>query len=66
MGDLIRATCILGLYSLLNDERKKYRAKGRYFHYRAMLGEKIRRSAFRLRQVQVELSPQPSDRPPSL
>jgi glycosyltransferase involved in cell wall biosynthesis len=66
MGDLIRATCILGLYSLLNDERKKYRAKGRYFHYRAMLGEKIRRSAFRMRQVQVERSPQPSGRPPSL
>jgi glucosyl-dolichyl phosphate glucuronosyltransferase len=64
-GDLIRATCILGLYSLLNDERKKYRAKGRYFHYRAMFGEKIRRSAFRMRQVQVELSPEPSGRPPS-
>jgi hypothetical protein len=50
----------------LNDERKKYRAKGRYFHYRAMFGEKIRRSAFRMRQVQVELSPEPSGRPPSL
>ena len=46
MGDLIRSTCVLGLYSLLNDERKKYRAKGRYFHYRAMFLEKIRRSAF--------------------
>jgi GT2 family glycosyltransferase len=66
IGDLIRATCLLGLYSLLNDERKKYRAKGRYFHYRAMLAEKIRPSVFRMRQVQVELSPQPSDRPPSL
>ncbi len=46
MGDLIRATCILGLYSLLNDERKKYRAKGRYFHYRAMLGEKFAAQPF--------------------
>jgi glucosyl-dolichyl phosphate glucuronosyltransferase len=67
VADLIHATCNLGLYSLLNDERKKYRAKGRYFHYRAMLVEKIRRyHPFRVRQVQVELSPQPSGRPPSL
>jgi hypothetical protein len=26
------------------DERRKYRAKGRYFHYRAMLLEKARKA----------------------
>jgi glycosyltransferase involved in cell wall biosynthesis len=40
--NLIRASAGFGWYSLLGNERRKYRAKGRYFHYRAMLQEKMR------------------------
>jgi GT2 family glycosyltransferase len=40
-ADLIRAMIGLLLHSALNNERKKYRAKGRYYHYRSMLREKI-------------------------
>lgn len=40
--NLARSGCNYGWYCLLNDERQKYRAKGRYFHYRAMLAEKLR------------------------
>ena len=47
--DLMRSVWTLGWYSLVGNERKKYRAKGRYFHYKAMLLEKLRRlkGAFR-------------------
>lgn len=38
--DLMRSVWTFGWYSLTGDERKKYRAKGRYFHYRAMFTEK--------------------------
>jgi hypothetical protein len=31
-----------GWYSLVGDVRKKYRAKGRFYHYRAMFQEKIK------------------------
>lgn len=40
--NLLRAVWTFGWYSLLGDERRKYRAKGRYFHYRAMLLEKLK------------------------
>jgi GT2 family glycosyltransferase len=42
-----RAVWALGWYSLLGPERKKYRAKGRYFHYRAMLSERLKKEAAR-------------------
>jgi glucosyl-dolichyl phosphate glucuronosyltransferase len=38
--NFLRSIWTLGWYSLVRNERKKYRAKGRYFHYRAMLAEK--------------------------
>jgi len=41
----LRSIFTFGWYSLLGDERKKYRAKGRYFHYRAMLVEKTKKAA---------------------
>lgn len=37
-GNLLRALMGFGFYSLLRNERKKYRSKGRVFHYSAMLG----------------------------
>jgi glycosyltransferase involved in cell wall biosynthesis len=40
--NILRSIWTLGWYSALGNERKKYRAKGRYFHYRAMLQEKIK------------------------
>ena len=42
--NFLRSIWTFGWYSLLGNERKKYRAKGRYFHYRAMLEVKTRRS----------------------
>jgi GT2 family glycosyltransferase len=45
VANLMRALWTLGWYSLVGNERKKYRAKGRYYHYRAMLREKINRSS---------------------
>ena len=42
--NLMRSLWTFGWYSLLGNERRKYRAKGRYFHYRAMLQEKIKTS----------------------
>lgn len=41
--NFLRSIWTFGWYSLLGNERKKYRAKGRYFHYRAMLEVKARR-----------------------
>lgn len=40
--DLMRAVGALGWYSLVGNERRKYRAKGRYYHYRAMLRERTK------------------------
>jgi GT2 family glycosyltransferase len=40
--DLMRSIWTFGWYSLVGNERKKYRAKGRYFHYRAMFKEKMK------------------------
>ncbi|MDH3443872.1 MAG: glycosyltransferase family 2 protein [Deltaproteobacteria bacterium] len=40
--NLMRSVCTLGWHSMFFDVRKKYRAKGRYFHYRAMLMEKLK------------------------
>jgi len=41
--NFLRSISMFGLYSLLGSERKKYRYKGRYFHYRAMLAVKASR-----------------------
>ncbi len=41
--NFLRSIWTLGWYSLVGNERKKYRAKGRYFHYRAMLEVKASR-----------------------
>ncbi|MGE5218537.1 MAG: glycosyltransferase [Chloroflexota bacterium] len=43
--DYLRSIFTFGWYSLFGNERKKYRAKGRYFHYRAMLVAKAKKSA---------------------
>jgi cellulose synthase/poly-beta-1,6-N-acetylglucosamine synthase-like glycosyltransferase len=43
LPDLMRTVWTFGWYSLTGNERKKYRSKGRYFHYRAMLAEKTKR-----------------------
>jgi len=40
--NLMRSVWTFGWYSLVGNERRKYRAKGRYFHYRAMLQEKMK------------------------
>jgi len=40
--NLLRSIWTFGWYSLVGNERKKYRAKGRYYHYRAMLLEKFK------------------------
>lgn len=41
--NLLRSIWTFGWYSLIGNERRQYRAKGRYFHYRAMLLEKTKR-----------------------
>jgi GT2 family glycosyltransferase len=41
--DISRSIVLFGWYSIVGNERKKYRAKGRYFHYRAMLQERTKR-----------------------
>lgn len=41
--NLLRSVWTFGWYSLTGPERKKYRAKGRYYHYRAMLLEKTKK-----------------------
>jgi GT2 family glycosyltransferase len=43
VANLIRSVWAFSWYSLVGNERKKYRAKGRFFHYRAMLQEKVKR-----------------------
>ncbi|HVO94603.1 MAG TPA: glycosyltransferase family 2 protein [Terriglobales bacterium] len=43
--NLMRSLVTLAWYSVGSDVRKKYRSKGRYYHYRAMLMEKARRMA---------------------
>jgi GT2 family glycosyltransferase len=70
LADLLRAVMTLGTFKLLdffnlmNNERKTYRAKGRYFHYRAMLQEKVRGlSHFRAHRMGVQLPSHPSHRP---
>jgi len=42
--NVVRSILTFGWYSLIRNERKKYRAKGRYFHYRAMLQEIMKNS----------------------
>jgi GT2 family glycosyltransferase len=39
--DLCRVSAQYGLYSLFGGERRKYRSKGRVYHYRAMLLAKL-------------------------
>jgi GT2 family glycosyltransferase len=41
--NLMRSIWTYGWFSLIGNDRRKYRAKGRYYHYRAMLQEKIKR-----------------------
>ncbi|MGH7771043.1 MAG: glycosyltransferase family 2 protein [Candidatus Binatia bacterium] len=41
--NLLRSIWTYGWYSLIGNERRKYRAKGRYYHYMAMLREKTKR-----------------------
>lgn len=41
--NLLKSIGALSWYLLVGNERKKYRAKGRYFHYRAMAIEKLKR-----------------------
>jgi hypothetical protein len=38
----MRSMLSFAWYSVVGSERKKYRAKGRIFHYRAMMGEKMK------------------------
>ncbi|HEY7168077.1 MAG TPA: glycosyltransferase [Candidatus Binatia bacterium] len=45
LPNLLRSLWTLGWYSMVGNERRKYRAKGRYYHYRAMLAEKLRQPA---------------------
>lgn len=45
IANFMRSIWTFGWYSLFGDERKKYRAKGRYFHYRAMLEAKTKRTS---------------------
>ena len=40
--NLLRSLGTLGWHSLFGDVREQYRAKGRFFHYRAMLIQKIK------------------------
>jgi len=41
--DILRSISTFAWYSVTGNERKKYRAKGRYYHYRAMLREKAKK-----------------------
>ena len=43
LANLTKSTIQLGCHYLTGNVRKKYRAKGRYFHYRAMLAVKWNR-----------------------
>ncbi|MGH7929166.1 MAG: glycosyltransferase family 2 protein [Candidatus Binatia bacterium] len=40
--NLLRSIWTLGWHSMFGDVRERYRAKGRFFHYRAMLAEKMK------------------------
>jgi len=42
LSNFLRSMISFAWYSIKGHERKKYRAKGRYFHYRAMLREKMK------------------------
>jgi len=44
IANLMRSIWGFGWYSLAGNERRKYRAKGRYYHYMAMLREKAKGS----------------------
>jgi glycosyltransferase involved in cell wall biosynthesis len=43
LSNLLRSMATFCWYAVTRNERKKYRAKGRYFHYRAMLKAKLRK-----------------------
>jgi glycosyltransferase involved in cell wall biosynthesis len=61
--NLIRAVVGFAWYCAFANERKKYRAKGRCFHYRAMLEEKLRLFHSSRRPLSVKVPPRPSHRP---
>ena len=42
LPNLLRSVWTFGWYSLMGNERRRYRAKGRFYHYRAMLREKTK------------------------
>jgi GT2 family glycosyltransferase len=42
LPNLLRSVLSLGWHSLFGDVRAQYRAKGRFFHYRAMLAQKMK------------------------
>src|SRR5262245_41483971 len=44
LPDFLRSIFSFAWYSCYGNVRKKYRAKGRFFHYRAMLVEKLKRN----------------------
>ena len=44
LPNFMRSIFAFGWYSCSGNVRKKYRAKGRFFHYRAMLVEKLKRN----------------------
>ncbi len=47
LPNMMRSMISFAWYSLKGHERKKYRAKGRFFHYRAMLLEKTKSTVSR-------------------
>jgi glucosyl-dolichyl phosphate glucuronosyltransferase len=65
MLNLIRASAGFAWYCAFANERKKYRAKGRYFHYRAMLQEKLRLYRSLWRPMQLKVPQQPSHETPT-
>jgi glycosyltransferase involved in cell wall biosynthesis len=48
LPNIMRSLAAFTWYSLTGNERKTYRAKGRYYHYCAMLREKMKSSASEL------------------
>ncbi len=60
-GNLLRAAMGFSFYSLAGNERKKYRSKGRVFHYLAMFQELTKKTAREPASPQIPESPAPGD-----
>lgn len=54
VGNLLRAAMAFGFFSVVRNERKRYRAKGRVYHYHAML------QVFARSTMRKPAAPQPS------